>query len=340
MNRLLEWNESFAAVKPTHQTVVVIGAIDTGKTSWLLHFARILNDTHICFVNGDLGQGIIGAPGLLASAHLNQLPPHETVSVQRCVFIGHNQPVGHFMSVLTGLHHLVEDARTKAQWVLVDTDGLVSGTPGFEYKRNLIHLLQPATVVIFVTPETEALVEYCAYLDKVQLYRVTPPAEIQPKSPANRWETRHRRYESWFTNARLYEFSLDTIRLIGDGFGWGQPLSPDETRAMGDALEVPILYGEVLKDTITLLVARPPLTLIYARIRERWGFRHIHIVPAVRWLRRLMGDIHPDGFSRGMGYFQGWDTDTRRIRILGRFLEDPGRIWRVGSITYPERVSD
>lgn len=339
---ILNWEESFSHVELMNQTLVVIGGTDTGKTTWLLEFARLKCETgRTVFVNGDLGQGVIGAPGMLASCEMtNGNLPDDPASIHQCVFIGQNHPTENPIRVLTGLYLLVQEARNFADRILVDTDGLVQGKTGYEYKWHLLQFLKPCTAVIMATHETESLIESLVDDPNIRVYMIHPPESIRRKSQVMRWETRHARYERWFRDSELMEIDLENVRIRDNIFGWGQRLTREQKTELSSRLDIPILYGETGFDSIRLLVSRTPYTVIFGQLREIYGYTSIRVVPIHRWLRRLIGDCNANGFSSGMGYIQGWDNETHHLRIIGRFHRKPANTWIVGQVTYPEKMVD
>jgi polynucleotide 5'-hydroxyl-kinase GRC3/NOL9 len=135
-------------------TILVVGASNTGKTTFARYLYRRLGDYHEClaFVDGDVGQATLGPPTTmtlaLAGADDHSFPP--TGPCFR-VFVGDISPCGHLLSAALGAHKLVEKARESgATAVVYDTTGLVDPVHGGgALKMALVDLLRPEIVVAF-----------------------------------------------------------------------------------------------------------------------------------------------------------------------------------------------
>lgn len=102
------WLQAIEAVADDPGVIMVIGASDSGKTTWL------------------------------AAAALQDLPCHALS------FVGSVSPVGHLLQSLVATKRLVDKAlRSGARTVLVDTTGLIPQGAGFQLKLGKTALLAP-----------------------------------------------------------------------------------------------------------------------------------------------------------------------------------------------------
>lgn len=132
--------------------VLVVGATDTGKTTFARYLYRRLSAHHerLAFVDGDMGQATLGPPTTMSVAVCQGddagFPP---AGRHYRVFVGDISPTGHMLPTVVGAGRLVEKARDEgATAIVVDTTGLVAAKQGGgALKRALVDLLRPEVVV-------------------------------------------------------------------------------------------------------------------------------------------------------------------------------------------------
>jgi len=132
--------------------ILVIGAPDTGKSTFARYLYRRLYEVHerVAFVDGDMGQTTLGPPTTMTLA-LGE-PGDETFPpASHCyrTFVGDVSPRRHMLPTLVGAHKLVQKAREEGATAIVfDTTGLVDPAHGGgELKRAKVELLRPTTVI-------------------------------------------------------------------------------------------------------------------------------------------------------------------------------------------------
>ena len=131
---------------------LVIGAPDTGKSTFARYLYRRLHEYHerVAFIDGDVGQATLGPPTTMTLAL--GLPGDDTFppdGPRYRVFIGSISPRGHMLPTVVGAYRLVQKAREEGATAIVfDTTGLVDpDRGGGELKRAKIDLLRPTAVV-------------------------------------------------------------------------------------------------------------------------------------------------------------------------------------------------
>jgi polynucleotide 5'-hydroxyl-kinase GRC3/NOL9 len=137
----------------TKRTVVLLGGIDSGKTTLARSFLRATlgGGRTSAVVDSDLGQKSVGPPATVTLKVLRSATDldAETFSVtDELSFVGSTSPEGHLLSVVTSVTRLVQRARELgADFVVVDTSGLVSGVYGQILKYHKIEMVRPDLVV-------------------------------------------------------------------------------------------------------------------------------------------------------------------------------------------------
>lgn len=137
----------------TIRTAVLLGGLDSGKTT----LARAMLERALAagrpsaYLDADVGQKTVGPPATVTMKLLrtpDDLSSPTLVDADSMSFVGSTTPEGHLLSVVTSVARLYRRAReTGADFVVVDTSGLVSGIYGQILKYHKIEMLEPDLVV-------------------------------------------------------------------------------------------------------------------------------------------------------------------------------------------------
>lgn len=140
------------AVREKH-TVVLVGGLDSGKSTLSLALLRaaIMAGRPSAFIDADVGQKTVGPPAtvtLKLVRSVGDLEPDVLAVADAMSFVGSTSPEGHLLPVVTSVATLHAKAREAgADFVVVDTSGLVSGIYGQLLKYHKLELLKPDLVV-------------------------------------------------------------------------------------------------------------------------------------------------------------------------------------------------
>src|SRR5262245_8781389 len=136
-----------------HRTVFLIGGLDSGKSTRARMMLRAALEAGrpSAFLDGDVGQT---STGPLATVGLKHIREPEDLEADRLAdadalgFVGSTSPQGHLLPLVTSLARLHARAREEgAEFVVVDTSGMVSGIYGQLVKYHKVEMLQPDLVV-------------------------------------------------------------------------------------------------------------------------------------------------------------------------------------------------
>jgi len=200
-----------------HGIVMVIGAPDTGKSTFALYMTSCLlkNDTkRIAFLDGDPGQTSLGIPStisLVLSAQVNNGEVIEPVNVKR-YFIGSNTPQGHMLSMLVGGFKLLRAAEeNRIELVIYDTSGLIDPKQGgIALKSAKIDLHQPSMIFAIQSGdnELEPLLYPYRRSRRIQIIDLLPSTAIQKKNQECRRLNRSRSYRKYFEGSQYLTFNI------------------------------------------------------------------------------------------------------------------------------------
>jgi polynucleotide 5'-kinase involved in rRNA processing len=135
--------------------VLVVGAIDTGKTSFAIELVRRADLAGIpsAIVDADIVQSTVGPPttvGLKLCTGMGQPTRESLRDADGLSFVGSLVPKGHLLPLVTGSAKLVDRAHaTGCNLIVVDTTSLVSGLYGQTLKYFKMDLVEPDFVIGF-----------------------------------------------------------------------------------------------------------------------------------------------------------------------------------------------
>jgi polynucleotide 5'-kinase involved in rRNA processing len=215
------WRQACEAVAGDPGITMVVGASDSGKTTWVRVAAWHLvqaGKLPAAIVDADVGQSTIGPPSTVALAFLQEdLISEFRIDSLPChglFFVGSVSPPGHLLQILVGTRRLVDTAiRSGAGSVLVDTTGLIDQGAGFQLKLRKIELLGPRHLVALQRgKELEPLLSVVRGRPGLRIHRLEVSPSARARTPAERARYRANRFAGYF--AKAHTLVLETERLI------------------------------------------------------------------------------------------------------------------------------
>lgn len=200
--------------------IMVIGAPDTGKSTFARYLYRRLGEQHErrAFLDGDMGQAKLGPPTTMTLAlgepGVDKFPP---AGPRFRTFVGDISPSGHMLSTVTGTHRLVQKARERgATVVIVDTTGLVNPAHGGgALKWAKIDLLEPSVVVGFQREhELEYLLVPLRISARTRVIDRPVPQAAQRRDVSARRAHRAERFRHHFRDARSLTVDWQRLAII------------------------------------------------------------------------------------------------------------------------------
>jgi len=148
-----EYRELVDRAVASKRTVVLFGGIDSGKTtlSKILIRAALAAGRSPAYLDADPGQKSVGPPTTVGLRLISSEADLESESLSVAdaqVFVGATTPQGNLLPLVTGAARLQALAFDRgADFVVVDTSGLVSGVYGQLLKYHKVETLRPDLVV-------------------------------------------------------------------------------------------------------------------------------------------------------------------------------------------------
>jgi polynucleotide 5'-hydroxyl-kinase GRC3/NOL9 len=137
----------------TKRTTILLGGLDSGKTTMAraMLAAALARGRTCAYLDADVGQKTVGPPATVTLKMLRSpvdLDGPSLADADELSFVGSTTPEGQMLPLVTSVARLCTRARDAgADFVVVDTNGLVSGVYGQILKYHKIEMVQPDLVV-------------------------------------------------------------------------------------------------------------------------------------------------------------------------------------------------
>lgn len=181
-----------------HGVIMLIGGADTGKTTLARQLARdaITADRTVAFVDADVAAATVGPPACVGMKFLGAVRDLTDLhAADELRFVGSVHPQGVVLPHVVATAALVERARRDADFVVLDTTGVVGGVVGQTLKYHLMELCAPAVVIAMQRgTEMEPIVGMLKRFLGARIAKAEPAPDHVPLSPIERSEQRSKAF--------------------------------------------------------------------------------------------------------------------------------------------------
>ncbi len=250
-------------------TVMVIGGMDSGKTSFCTFLVNeaVMKKWRTSVIDADLGQSDVGPPSTVGFNFVTE-PVKDLfeIDAQDAVFVGSTSPSGAINKVIEGLTQLKDKViEAGVDFLVINTDGWVEGEEAAAYKVRLAEKVGSSVVVGMqrgneLTPILDAL-------DGVKVLVIDSPQLIQPRNREKRKVLRELSYKKYLKGAKMQSFSLSWIKVIDSLLGAGGPLHHRRLETLSNLLGKRPVYSEETVATI-LVVLKKSEAVTEAQIKD------------------------------------------------------------------------
>jgi len=228
----LAWSEAADIVRRQRGVCVIIGEVDSGKSSLCAFLTnKCLEETgKVGVVDADVGQADIGPPTTIGSS-IVQAPiiGLHKARAEISFFIGDTSPSFVPGKVVTLTSRLNKSVARSADIVLVNTDGWLAEFNALLHKQFLLEEIQPDLVVAL--SRSNEIIE--PFLDKVKFTSLKLPSSsfARIKSKEERKKAREAGYKRFLQSSHKLGISQETrVRLFDQV---EQSVFPDNQRFRG-----------------------------------------------------------------------------------------------------------
>lgn len=226
------WKAAFAELRAT-RAILLLGATDTGKTTFMMWLANALyaEGRRVAIVDADIGQSSVGPPTTIGLGVVAQrLQSLREVAPRHVFFVGSTSPRGHLLPMVVGTRRLMDRALAlPVDHVIIDTCGFITGQAGRALQQYTISLLDPETVVCLQqADECEGLLQAYRRRQRPRILRLRASPARRRRSAEERRAFRKRALQRYFANPTPIMLPWDNLDLVDTPLWCGVPV--DRTR--------------------------------------------------------------------------------------------------------------
>jgi polynucleotide 5'-hydroxyl-kinase GRC3/NOL9 len=302
------------------RSIMLLGASDTGKTTFLTWLAMTLQaqGRRVAVVDADVGQSSLGPPTTIGLGvvdrpfqSLQELPP------AALYFVGSTTPRGHFVPMIVGTRRMVDRAQSfNVDRLIIDTCGFIGAEGGQVLKRAQITIVDPDVVVCFQRGhECEGLLTAYRSRQRPRVLRFRPSRACRQRSMGERRAHRERALQRYFTAPRGLTLSWDTLNLVETPLWRGEAL--DVARALRHPQpDLPrIIWAERYNGELRLVTELPLPPRTATELGRATGVR-IQTWLAEAFHGTLLGLLDEKGDALGLGILQRVHFTRHTIEVL------------------------
>ncbi|MCD6168595.1 MAG: hypothetical protein J7J33_04745, partial [Caldisericia bacterium] len=194
-----EWIEIGEVFERKGGRLFVIGASDSGKTTFLLFILNFLikKGKRVGMLDLDIGQSSIGPPTTVGFGIANkEVETLTEIKPEKLYFVGSVSPKGHLLQILIGAEKLIREVeKHRVDHLLVDTTGLVDGPVAEILKEAKIEIINPDFIILFEEKgERENLIKPFIFSEK-RIIRVKPSPYVSQRDREERIKYREERFK-------------------------------------------------------------------------------------------------------------------------------------------------
>ncbi len=216
------WKEAVSTMLSSNkgaETIMVLGGIDSGKTSFCNYLANtaLSLGRSVSLIDGDLGQSDVGPPGTVGLSIIKKpIVDPFNLKPDHVIFIGVTSPYTAVKSIIESLVDLKAKAiDLGSNFVIINTDGWVEGAGAVEYKLNLIRMVKPDFIVaIQGNSELKPIIGSLSGLEEVLIIDV--PKNIKKRDRETRKIIRESSYKKYLKDGKIRSYPLSWITVDGN----------------------------------------------------------------------------------------------------------------------------
>jgi polynucleotide 5'-hydroxyl-kinase GRC3/NOL9 len=315
------WDSTIARIVENPGVTVVIGDVDTGKTTFVLDLvnAGVKAGIPTAVVDSDTGQSEIGPPTVVGMATVDQpIKSLRDVRARRMYFVGSTTPAGNLLPVVVGAKKMVDAALARgAKLVVVDTTGLVKGIMGRRLKFYKIDLLSPEHVVgIRSKRELDPILSVLSRIDRLKVHRVDVSSEAKGKTREFRAARRRSQFYEYFKDADRHIIRLDDIVCWNTFFTAGRSVKWQHYRVLERTLKTKVLHAEVVGSGMYIVAECAPQMAGIDELRNRYGTREFTVVCGQDYSNLLVGLSDANANTVDLGIIEAIDFKQRHMAVV------------------------
>lgn len=302
------------------RTILLLGATDTGKTTFLTWLANILlgREQRIAIVDADVGQSSLGPPTTIGLSLVAE--PFERLQELAPVglyFVGATSPRGHLLPVIIGTKRLVDRARRLGGGqVIIDTCGFIGVEGGQMLKHYQIDLVDPDVVVCLQRgEECEPILLALRHRQRPIILRLRASRACRRRSIEERRRYRQRALQTYLGRSKIIAPLWADLNLVEAPIGCGTPLDVESHKLLQHEGMPAVLWAEQRGSELHVILRSYSYPDAVAELARAGGMR-LRTWPVEELHGTLLGLLNEAGDTVGIGILQHIDFSCRRFEVL------------------------
>ena len=318
-----DWKRLADQIVMPNQRVLVLGASDTGKST----FCRYLIDCgcaeslKVALVDADIGQSQIGTPTTVGMQHYDSSQKSDISqsedTIDALYFVGAISPQRNLLPTLTGTRLMVDSAiNQNAEFIVVDTTGYVHNDAAAMLKQQKIDLIRPNHIVcIGRSKDLERIIGCYRSFNWLTIHYLLPHRLVRKKSSEARKKNRGSKFRQYFDDSELQEIPFEQIRGARTPFFNGRIANQKELEFLSGLTENDVVYAEWGQRSVSL-IARRKLTLESTKkLKDYLSLTYVASETASYFDQRLVGMLNDSGITVGIGIIEAIDYNNKELQV-------------------------
>ena len=212
------WNKPVETILSSPKkplVILVLGKNDSGKSSYCTYLINklIAGKCRVAVLDGDLGQSDIGPSGTVGYAVASKpLTELYDLKLENAFFVGVTSPIKAIAKTIEGLTAMKAQILERSiDFLIVNTDGWVTGEIAVKYKIALIKELKPDLIVGL--PQADELETLVANIKEAPIILVEPSSSLNQRSPEKRKSLREMTYIRYLKDAKMQNYPLSQLTV-------------------------------------------------------------------------------------------------------------------------------
>ncbi len=292
IDRPPDWQGAADAVARDGGVAVVLGAVDTGKSTLCRFLAHCCAEAgrKPAILDADLGQSWLGPPTTIGFALVDSTtPPDHGTEPAGMWFVGATSPQGHMLQTAVGVRKMADAARRAgADCIIADTSGWINGPAARALKEAKIALLAPGHIIaIQARDEIQHLIAPHASRTDVQVHTVRASRRARRRDMDQRRRHRGEQFRNYFAEAGHLALPLGQIGVLGASLLSGTA-APSHVRSYAEELlGVECFHAEMTEERLLLVCEQYPQPGAIEAVREHFPDQEVAVLP----LRAIRGVV-------------------------------------------------
>jgi len=254
------WENAYEKIMSNEkpQTVMVMGGVDSGKTSFCTYLANkaLRRKRKVAIIDADVGQSDIGPPSTIGFSRIT-LPIKDLFEVEAedACFVGSTSPSGAINKVIEGLTRLKAKAlETDLNFLIINTDGWIEGEDAARYKVWLTEAVAP-NVVVGIQQQNE-LTPILTALKEVTVLSVDSSPAILKRDRDKRRVLRELSYKKYLKGAKVLSFPLSWVKVEGAPIGTSSLVTAEQIERVSKLMDTSIVYCEETANAVFVVLRK------------------------------------------------------------------------------------